>query len=159
MATTTMAAITAKQRAIIAALVPTKSIRRRFEQHAGRRDFIDWAETNPGRCLRAFEVIDTGEASVPDVSDLNVALELGTSEVTIAYPHQWADYGRDNRRAMEAMIEADMRQVDDAIGLNGIANYLPGQCKAIGAARVVEGDGVTFSVLRYEIEYYRSVSP
>lgn len=158
MATTTMAAITAHQRELIAALVPAVAISRRFEHHHGDRDLIEWAEEHPGRALRVFEVSDVGDMSVPDVSDLRVALELGASEVTVSYPHQWGLYGRGNRRDMEVMIEVDARQIDDALGINGLSNYLAGQCKALGSAHVVEGEKTSFLVLRYEIEYFRSVT-
>jgi hypothetical protein len=128
-------------------------------RNEGSADFVEWAEQNPAAAFRRVqvrEVDEDGEPLVTDTTEERVRMFL---EIRIAYP-QTHRYGPDNAMDRDAVAKQDWKQIKQAIGINGRANFSGSyDCTPLGAVRVrEEGDGVDFSLITAEFEYQRSTT-
>jgi hypothetical protein len=145
---------------LLEALTPTTDATgfRRYRNEGGA-DFVEWAEQNPSAALRRFqvrEVDEDGEPLVTDTTEERVRMFL---EIRIAYP-QTHRYGAGNAMDRDDVAKQDWKQIKQAIGINGRANFSGSyDCTPLGAVRVrEEGGSVDFSLITAEFEYQRSTA-
>lgn len=155
MSTTTSQLVREGQRKAIEALTPDDLSRTKFEEYTEREDFREWCEKAPAGCLRKFEIEDLLTYELPTVSDYTQHLEDGTFRVTVAYPAD-ARFGADERMGLADSIRADQNDINTAIGLLGVANYVPGQLACtIEEIEIERGENVWFLTMDFRVQYYR----
>lgn len=158
---TTTASIRDRILDVIDALTPAVMTSPRFlrYRHEGAGDFVAWAEQQPAACLRRFSVRSFAAPSVPLVSNTDVEVVRVVFEVTIAYP-QTHRYGAQNALDRDDVAEADRKQIENAIGLNGGANFVspypPATWVDAQPAVLLQGQSVDFHVLRQTMEFART---
>lgn len=159
MATTTFEAIRALQKSAIEALTPATRASTKFLAARDERDFREWAKANKTACLRRFTLLNNFDYQPPEVDNHDVVYQRMTEEVVIAYPKAWGTYGPENRRDLHDVMDEDWRQVDRTIGPYGqnLGNWADGQsyCSMTGV-QLVEDEDVIFTVLTYEVGFYRA---
>ncbi|HEY1813015.1 MAG TPA: hypothetical protein VGG74_11780 [Kofleriaceae bacterium] len=123
MTTTTADAIRDRIIAVIAALAPT-SLPDRFAPFRNEEaaDFATWASQNADAAWRRFQVRDTGDYTPPAVSNTDVSEEIVTFAIYVAYP-QTSRGGAKNALDRDRVMKEDQRQIDEAVGLGGAANF------------------------------------
>lgn len=119
MATTT-AAIRDVMRRTVRSLVPSVLANVRYTLHDERGDFETWAEANPTAAFRRVAIRSTGSIEPPVVSNTDQEWISTGIDVVIAYPRDHR-YGAQLRLDLDDVIEADLRQIEHAIGTNGYA--------------------------------------
>jgi len=159
MATTTLEAIRDQQEVTILALTPTKMASDKFRLHRSHMDFREWAETNLQACFRLFHIEDLGDRDDTSETVSNKDLEevVATQELILAYPHN-QNYGYENRRDMLDIARADAEQIRLAIGIQGAASYVSGQCLTDADWTYEEGAGVTFVTFEMSVRFDRATS-
>ena len=162
--TTTIGAIQTGMVTVIEALDPSLQPESRFEASLGDKEFRGWAAENSDGCFRRFDARDVTTDRGPLSSDGVIEHVRGQIEVVVAYPKHPALYGDGGLRAADTLIDSDMHQIDDAIGLHGGANWISGQCATLltdGGAVIDRGDDeseVMFLSLTYLTHFYRAVT-
>lgn len=159
-ATTTRASIRDSVATAIAAITPSALSSRGFyyARHE-TADFRVWADQNDAATFRAF-VVEFGPWEPLGLSDGLIQRRESSMTVIVAYPHHWALYQREGegRRAMEDVIERDIKKIGGAVGIHGSANYPSGSCPKLTETVDVElGEGVSFASLEVMIEWYAEI--
>lgn len=154
---TTAETIRTKQKGLIQSLNGSQLRAVKFREHTHRSDFREWAEDNPGACMRRFQINDLMTYESPLVSDMVEEQQVTSFEVVVAYPAD-GRFGRDELMGVSDAIRSDMKKIDTAIGHLGTANYVAGQNASILQDSEVErGDQVWFLSMEFEIMFYRSI--
>lgn len=124
MSTTTADAIRDRVIAVISALVPASLPSDRFRPYLneGDGDFAAFAADNADASWRRFQVRDTGDYSPPAVSNTDVAEDIVTFAIAVAYP-QTSRAGAKNALDRDTVMKQDQRLLEQAIGLGGGANF------------------------------------
>ena len=143
---------------LVQALTPTTLSSDRFLAHREGGDLRTWAEAHPTACLRRFSIRNLGDCAPAVVSDTRVEETSDTFEVVIAYAPN-GRHGPNFLTEVDKAIESDQTQVHKTIGP-------PGYASLTATATVMhqdgfsreDGNGVTFSVIRYAVAWYRSLS-
>lgn len=157
MATTTFALIRAGFEAQVTALVPTVRADVAFRESMDEIQLRDWAVANPGACFRRFTFVNRHDWGVPVISGTDVIEVVHTCVLEVAYPPGLAVYGAGNLRAVDDLIESDMDQLDDAIGLHGYPNYVSGLAVSQLAGTSIEVvDSIRLLSMTFELQYLRS---
>lgn len=157
MPTTTVTIIRDQMLTVIEGLSPTSSAGVKFRGHRDESDFFEWCGTNKAAALRRIEVRGGTSYTGPDVTNTDVEWHRVPVSVTVAYPLEWGKYGLKNRASLEKVVEEDMHQIDDAIGVRGMANWTGGSFAVKVDDDTAEQDGVLFVRMKFEVGYYRSV--
>lgn len=160
MATTTAAAIRDRIITVITALTPTSHAGDGFRAYREEHNvpFETWATENPQ--LRRFSVRDGGGYIPPVVSNTDVVRREVEFEILVCYPATHR-YGDDAALAMDDVIEEDMNQIENAVGLHGSANFTSPHadaCWSSGTASRVVTDAVTFLSIVQRMEFARSTT-
>ena len=156
MATTTFEAIRALQKTAIEALTPATRSGVKFLIARDEQDFREWAKNNKSAAFRRFSLSNNFGYQPPEVDSVDVVYQRMTEEVVIAYPALGLP---ENRRDRQDVMDEDWRQIDRTIGPYGqnLGNWADGQsyCSMTGV-ETVEDEGVFFTVLTYEVGFYRA---
>jgi hypothetical protein len=164
MATTTAAAIRNTVSGLIRDITPAIHSRQSFRQHRHELPHRDWAEANPAACLRTYSARFLGSTEPPAVNDTLVQEVRDVLEITIAYPTDWRHGGGPNGQllGLDDVITDDARLIERYVGPPGyatLAGLIAPATVMWEAANEREAAGpVTFSVLRYRVDYFRSLS-
>lgn len=161
MSLSTIEAIRDRLLTLIESLTPTTLSGNKFLRYRAERDgnLVDWAEKNPGACLRRVSATETGEDEPPDVSSVTEEWVVATVEVRVAYP-QTHRYGPDNERDRKDCMNADWKAINYLIGIYGRGNFSgTNDCTPLGAIKSFESSGpIDFLVVRAKFRYTRSIA-
>lgn len=145
---------------LIALLVPSVLERDRFVayRNEGDGDFVAFAQAAGAGSFRRYQVRTTGQVRPPDVSNTDVEALLLDVEILVAYP-QTHRGGAQNALDRDDVMASDQVQLENAVGLNGYANFngIGGNAPASwvnGATARAIGDGVDFLVIRQTMRYH-----
>lgn len=156
---TTFETIRDAQIAVIQALTPSVRADRLFIKHR-EGDYMSWVEAHPTACWRRFQIVHNLDIDQGPTADGSIEACTHTEELRIAYPMELGKYGADNERDLEDMLASDFHQIDAAIGLNGLANYVTNQdrCQHLpGEPKVIDVEGARVLSITYLVQYDRSV--
>lgn len=108
---------------VIAALTPTRLSSDRFIPFRNERDgnFEKWAKAHAAGCRRRFQVRRIKRVDPPTVSNNDVVELITTMRILVAYPQTHRD-GEDAALDRDDTLDADMMQIDKAIGMAGRQN-------------------------------------
>ena len=149
MGTTTSIAIRDRVIAVIGVLTPTSPLNAAFHAYRNESaDFVSFSEDNPDSALRRFQVRESGFRPAWLVSNTDVAEELTTLTVLVAYP-QNSRAGKANTMDRDRIMYEDSQSIEQAIGLNGAANFT----SAFGADASVRVSQVDARISRDACEY------
>ena len=98
--------------------------------------------------MRRFQVRDDGADDWPEVSSGVEEERLVTFQITVAY-QQTARYGAAQALDRDDVRKTDQRQIEQAIGLHGRANFVspyPDACCRGCRVDVIQGDACDFLV-------------
>lgn len=167
MATTTPAAIRNAAAGLIDSITPAihagKGFVRYRQQKPGLRA---WAEAHPGECLRRFSVSFLRDVQPPAVNDTLVQEVSDTLEIVVAYPND-ARHNTANGTDMDGLEDVildDLKRIEARVGPPGYATFaglVAPACVIKDQPETTEGtpdDPVWFGVLRYRVDYFRSLS-
>jgi hypothetical protein len=120
---TTVAAVRDTMISTVKALTPTSLANRKFRHHREDVDYSDFCERNPAAAFRLFTIRDTFAHVSPVVSNMALEELQTTIECVVCYPKQ-SEYLNDSgqRRPLldrDDILREDIKQVRDAIGVNG----------------------------------------
>jgi hypothetical protein len=143
---------------VIAALTPTALSGDLFRpyRNEGAAEFMLAMESAPTGALRRVQVIDDGSDEPPEMSSGVEEERLVTFQVLVAYP-QTGRYGAEQGLDRHDVMKQDQRQIEQAIGLHGRANFVnpypdagwrPG-----GGVERVSGAGVDFLVITQRMAF------
>jgi hypothetical protein len=160
MANTTAGLIRDRIITVITGLTPTLHSSDAFRVYLEELDvpFEEWIAKNPQ--LRRFSVRDAGSYSPPVVSNSDVVRREVTFEILVAYPNT-NQYGSDASRTMDDVIEQDMNQIENAVGLHGSANFTApyaDACWSSGETSRIVDESVTLLSIVQRMEFSRSTS-
>jgi hypothetical protein len=155
---TTGAAIRDAMIALVEAITPSTHAGDKFIAHREVQPLRDWAEANPGGCLRRFSIRSTGQPRPAPVSTTLVEETSDTFEIVVAYPTDGRQ-GEDWLLDLDDAIESDQTSIHKTIGPPGYAS-LTATATVIHEDPFTREDGspVTFGVIRYRVDWYRSVA-
>jgi hypothetical protein len=160
----TIEAIRDRLLTLIEAITPTTLSGNKFLRHRAERDgnLVDWAEKNPGACLRRVGAREVGPDEPPTVSNMTEERVIGVLEIRIAYP-QTHRYGPDNARDRDDVIREDWKKIKYAISGDGGAargNFTGTyDCTPLPATMEFDrGQGVDFMVIRWMCSFVRSTT-
>lgn len=157
MATTTFALVRAGFETQIEALTPGTHADILFRKALDEVDFEEWAAENPQAVFRRFSIRNDFDWQPVDVTGTDLLIMRHGCTVHVGYPSGLAAYGVDNLRDVDDLIEADVDQIDEAIGVHGYANYASGlhaseltrvQVTEVGQSRIVS--------ITFDLQYYRN---
>ena len=145
---------------VITSLSPTTQAATTFRLAVGDVPFRVWSEENPQACFRRFDIEDRTDRVDPSLAVSNKDIELApmSAELVVAYPHAMSKYGTNGYRDLRDMMRADGDRIRNAIGINGGANYVSGQCLCSASYGYERGDKASYLVMELEAEYYFDVS-
>ena len=158
---TTLESVRDRVITVIESLAPTVLAGDRFERYQNERnaDFIAWSETAAAGALRRFQVRDLGSARGPDVTDARGDGRFVILQVVVAYP-QTSRTGPGNALDRDDLMRADQNQIEQAIGVNGGANFtgtlVPNAAWVDGSTSRVIGNGVDYLVIRQTMRFQRT---
>jgi hypothetical protein len=160
---TTFPQIRNQQILTIEAITPSVRSDQLFRVHRDELEFVEWCNANPQACWRRFEVLSNHDIVMSGLTNAGgpgTVWQFEHSEaLVLAYPRrELGRYGIDNERSLDDMIEGDLAQIDQAIGLDGyISNYVSGLdvCERTGVA-ATKTDQVVFVQSTYRLLYDRS---
>ena len=120
---------------------------------------MTWVEASPAACLRRFQIERNFDDEPTLTTDGSIEECRHTMEMRIAYPLNHALYGRENVRDLNDFMDADRRQIDAAIGLNGAANYVANEdvCQFTAMTVLEAGEGAKVLSITFSLLYDRSV--
>jgi hypothetical protein len=154
---TTGAAIRDAMIALVEAITPSTHAGDKFVAHREVQPFRDWADANPGGCLRRFSIRSTGALTPPEATNTDIEWVSTDFACVVAYPVNGRQ-GEDWLLDLDDVIEADLRAIEHRIGTNGYANYAQQTAGATvtttGTARE-EGGAVVYGVLELHAGFYR----
>lgn len=154
---TTEAAIRSAMTAYIVGITPEMESRLRFVPYAEGGVFREWAERNKSACARRVSVRFTGTTEPPTVHDNRTQEIRAVVEIVIAYP-AGLKFGRNGNLDLDDVIRNDALLIDAHAGSVGY--------RSVSAPATViweqpneqeEGTGCVFSVIRYRVDYYRTL--
>ncbi len=161
MSTTTTALIRASMVSTVTGLLPGLFSPNRFKEHRSTVDLDKFCETaGILAAFRLFQIRDTFEHEETVVSNTDVEEVRTVMECRIAYPHSF-QYGANHALSQDDVMNADLKQVRNAIGVNGYQT-IEGAADAcvFGESKTVErGTAVDFLVLRLSTQYYEDLDP
>lgn len=161
MATTTAAAIRAAMINLVEDIVPAIHSGTRFRAHREEMPVRAAYEAKPAGCLRRFSVRFMGSTEPPAVNDTLVQEVRDTVEVVVAYPID-NRHGGVQLLGLDDVIADDARLIERTIGPPGYATLagLVAPCTVMWEQpnERESGQSVAFSVLRYRVDYFRSLS-
>ena len=161
MATTTAKTIRDTIIGLIEDRVPAIHSGQRFRAHRQEIPFRDSAEAQPASCLRRFSVDFLGSTEPPAVNDTLVQEVRDTIEIVIAYPND-GRHGALHLHGLADVIADDARLIEKTVGPPGYSTLagLVAPCTVMWEQpNERERSGpVTFSILRYRCDYFRSLS-
>lgn len=151
---------------IIEGLTPRSSSSDRFRKYRneGKGQFVPWAEANATGARRRFQVRRVAQREHAEVSNSDFEELKCTFAVIVAYPQTHRD-GPDAALDRDDAIDQDLFDIDQAIGMNGRANFAPpypdacwrdegnGEESRIG--ETIEGNGVDFGQIFVSYSYRR----
>ncbi len=158
---TTASAIRDRVITLLEALTPNSLSHDKFRKYRneGKADFESWVATSPQGGFRRFQVRDTGQDYVTEVSNTDQDERRLTLEIRIAYP-QTARTGRDQALDRDDVADEDFHQIDYKIGIYGRANFTVAlECDAcpMGLEKTrAPGDGVDVMTMTCRFTYQRS---
>ncbi len=158
MPTTTVDLIRTQMVSVLEAVTPTSQTGVKFRSHRDEVEFFDWCGANKEAAFRRFEVQWSGGYEGPEVTNTDLEWHRTELTVTLAYPLTWGKYGAKNRASLLKMVEEDVHQFDDLVGLRGAANWTGGSwaIKKPNDEKAEQG-GVLFVRMTFDVGYYRSV--
>jgi len=165
--TTTWGAIRSQMVTTIKALTPaTLAATPYMLTETEHPNFRAYAEENDVSVFRVYEIAPLGTTDEIGGMNFQAGLRETPCELVMAYPETaWGNYAgkqtsvRTVVAAMHALIEEDLEQIAQAIGVRGSANYTSGQHAATESGWDIEpGDGVTFGVIQLLTTYYYDAS-
>jgi len=147
---TTPAAIRDRIIDVISGLTPTTVSGDLFRPFRNERDgaFQRWTLANAAACRRRFQVRRIGGTDSAEISNSDFEELRCTFRIMVAYPQTHRD-GEDAALDRDDAIDADMKQIDQAIGMNGRANLAPPYPDACWRE---EGNGETSGIVDETIE-------
>ena len=165
---TTGSAIRDRLITVITGLTPDTVVGDRFRayRNEGGGDFRSWAEAHASGARRRFQVRSVGDRSNPAVSNTDYEERTVTYRVLVAYPQTNRD-GADAALDRDDALEADILDIDHAIGMCGRANLAapwPDACwrpegngEDSTIREAIIGNGVDFAELYVSYSYLRSM--
>jgi len=146
---------------LVVALAPLSLSRDKFRAFRNQRagDFIEFAETQPANAFRRFQVRDTGDDQVVEVSNTDYDERRVTFRIAIAYP-QTARTGADQALDRDDVMDDDFHTIDYSVGIYGRGNFSgTNDCTPLGLTKtVVHGNACDFLELEGTYIYRRSSS-
>ena len=116
MTTTTYADLADEVIAVLEALAPSSPTRPPWRRSLRRHDFRFWAMANAGACFRQFEIRRSTPEESPGTWDPSARRVMVGAQLAVAYPvGQPGLFGRGDRDDVERVIDADSRQIHDAL--------------------------------------------
>lgn len=156
MPTATIETIRDRIIALITALTPTSLTGDKFRvsRDESMADFRQVCESNPPGCLRRFQVDDDGGADGPESTNVDMALQVVTFTIQIAYPNTHR-YGGAAGRDRKDVIDEDWRKLNYSCGIYGRANFSgTNDCTPLGCVKEVEkSEKVTYLVATCRMQY------
>jgi hypothetical protein len=154
---TTEAAIRAAMTAYIVGITPEMESRLRFVPYDEGGVFREWAERNKAACTRRVSVRFTGTVEPPAVHDNRTQEVRTVIEIVIAYP-AGLKFGRNGNLDLDDVIRNDATLVDAYAGSVGYRSVsAPATVIWEQANEKEDGTGCVFSVIRYRVDYVRSI--
>lgn len=167
MATTTPAAIRNAVAGLIDDITPAIHAGHKFLRHRRQKPgHRTWASAHPGECTRRYSVAFLHDVQPPAVNDTLVQEVSDTLEIVVSYAND-ARFNTPNGTdldGLEDVILNDLRQIEAVVGPPGYATFaglVAPACVIKDQPETTEGgedDPVMFGVLRYRIDYFRSLS-
>lgn len=141
---------------LVEAIVPALGQPTRFKRflNEGDADFREWAQGNPASCFRRFQIRDTGDEDMPDVTNTDREAIIMPYHALVSYA-QDARGGKTNALGRDDIMSSDRKQLLHAIGLSGYVNFPDATCLFHKATRI-EGKGVDFIAIELRYRFYRA---
>ena len=155
MGTTTFETIRTTQLSTIEGISPSLVNEVKFLRHREEDEFREWCETNPQAAFRRFSVRDLFNDVMPEITNLDVELVVGSEEVVIAYPEDFRYPGLDGTLALHDVIRSDKFLINKKIGA-GATVYTDAHA-VMESWSIENGEGIMFSVFNFTFRYNRSV--
>lgn len=161
MATTTLSAIRTLMRQTVVGLTPQTQAHVTFTtwDEVGP-SFRRWAEESAPAALRRFTIVDSGNVSVPNATNIDREWVETDVDVVVAYPRDHR-YGSSGNLDVHDTIELDLKQIKHAIGPEGYAaldTVTTGDACVVQAQQLREdGDAVMFGILKMRVGYWRAM--
>ena len=157
--TATDSAIRDRVLTLIEEIVPTSLSHDRFIRYRneGDGDFHSFAQTAPQ--IRRFQVRDTGDEQLPQVSNTLVE-EIETEMlILVAYP-QNARASKTNALGRDDVMGDDWKAINYAIGIAGRGNFSgANDCTPLGCTKTIDRAGkVDFLTIKARFLYWRSTT-
>lgn len=155
---------------VITAITPRSLIGdrfRRYRNELGGR-FQRWAESNAAGCLRCVQVRRIRQRNSAEVTNTDFAELRCSFLISVSYS-QTHRFGDDAALDRDDVIDEDIYDIDQAIGMNGRANFAPpypdacwrqegnGETSRIG--ETIEGDDVDIAQIFVSYSYRRALLP
>jgi len=155
---TTAGAIRSVMLTAVEALTPTSHSGDPFRAWRERMPLMDWAPEHADQCLRRVSIRNEGSQEPAAITDTLTEETSDTFEIVVAYPTNHR-FGEKALTSLDDVIEEDTTKIHATIGP-------PGYASLAAAATVLhqtpwsreERDGVTFAVITYRVDYYRSLT-
>ena len=130
----------------------------RFRRHQQRQPLRRWAPAHAGASLRTFEIERQSPKSDPPLHDPALVERQVTARLSVAYPVLPGAYGRGDLDDMADVIDADARQLRDAIYSPGA--LISGQLAAFVDVQPIDRtlDEIHFLDLMLDLRFFESQS-
>src|SRR3990167_5311565 len=112
---------------VIHAITPaTHSRQAKFRIHTEAVEFVAWVEANAKACWRRFELLNAVNYEHEGLTNAGGSDSLWQfthdMALLVAYPREFGKFGAENERDLDDAIDADLAQIDKAIGADGSAS-------------------------------------
>lgn len=143
---------------LIEGITPASLAADKFRRYRNEGDanFVEWTETQPAGAFRRFQVRDSGEDEIPEVSNTDFDDRRLTLNITIAYP-QNARAGANQAMDRDDVMDSDYRKIDYLIGIYGRANFSSTHdCTPLGTTKAREsGENCDYLIITAQYRYFR----
>lgn len=158
--TTTWGTIRDQLVTTVEALTPTSIAERSFVwaprfgvEYEQATDFEAWAELNDPAVFRMFDIVLQAGWEAVGVNNGGTQRRFATLALSLAYPDHFAMYGDDNSGDRDDLLEQDIAQIAQNIGLHGAASWVTAATPVNEAIEFEDGEGVRYARLVVDFEY------
>ena len=156
--TTTLALIRTSHLARLQAIVPSARTDVLFRAHREEVPLLEWAQAHPAACWRRFSLLADSDYDIVGTTAGDIETYTQGLTLLVAYPADWGKYGAGNAGSLDEAIDADIEQLDGAIGRRGYVNYPAGLALSeLQGTSIDKAEGVWILRMDYLVQYDRSV--
>lgn len=153
---TTFADISANIICLIEELNPSSESDQKFQVALDEYSLEGWADENPQACFRRFTIENNFDAISLGLISGDFVDEEQTFLLRICYPNHMGLYGSGNRRDRDRLIEEDLVDIDNIIGIAGSHNWVSGTLRSEKADSTLEPlESIRIINMTYSIAYRR----